>query len=976
MELAAAAGAAAGSLFGYNRENYFFDGEQRIKREYQGQMMRVKQFELFREDIRDLMNLTVGKMDNYLIVNTIQIGLVVVLFTEGRPEPGVAPPWLLCLWGASGAGSFMYITLCIWLAMHASICSHSFCVRMLTQVVRLPIPTKEQLDAARVMATDFEGTKVREMLRVPVVKQQLKRLQTMVDQMDDHDPDLARFTNDAGSDGEAEETMLDADGRPVATDTLAHVRLYRKMQANWQAYDAYARVSMAMGTNQFLQQLGYTCLIGFISENKSILPGICSVVIFSVCAALLVRLDLYLPFRSLMLAGLLNTLPPMIAGISLIMNLAAKDHDDKFYKLLGDAIVPSAFFLHILWLLLLLRWAKGKKINNLILPTTFRAVLYLDVFGWLSSPQNSQVEVAVSREPQADAAAAHASFGLSVLREEEAWQPSPSRPNVPFAPTAAPADGDCQCRQSLRDSLAKLCAEMRRELEMDLGSFEAEDVNSLMENYEKQVVIELRKQLKEIVGNLSFEAPGISSSHTSDTPVWVRLDWNPSGRAVHFFRRVRSEDTSVVWTRPMPPDIILELDEIRQRLESFKMKVQTLVSQFSMEVGERLDSPSRDGSNASAGSGEASEASAHMWHVSDPAHGDPSQLGSESVQLAEAARMQDPNGQQDLSAEAAGGFHPHQPRSQEERDSRRGEPGQLPWDTVKQGSLILIGTWCIAFVWSILRLWIDLVDILEPPNQPPDLEMLYDGPWPRFFDPTGLACHVRGAQERLLIAEKHDVHELVQGEKWNLMRSFQEAHCLSNAPEFQAAGLRGISLDCAEEEACASILVGEGNTMLQCQQNSSRQWHVFGGPWHVASTRDPEGFWAQRAVEKSPVLLSSRGAAGNELHGTHFVPSMQLGPHPAAAQQEFLDTLQGGGLLALSQQGRLHAWQPSHDTGTSERWQPSGWTRDLPKELGLRWLGMCAAGNSAFLLGKGPKGPKSSGRVELWKVKLASLLSQ
>ena len=121
---------------------------------------------------------------------------------------------------------------------------------------------------------------------------------------------------------------------------------------------------------------------------------------------------------------------------------------------------------------------------------------------WPSSrPSALQVEVAVSREPQADAAAAHASFGLSVLREEdkawhsekdwkmtcvgeqkkavvflrcfvsasterfpwfpvdfpvfqqEAWQPSPSRPNVPFAPTAAPADGDCQCRQSLRDSL-------------------------------------------------------------------------------------------------------------------------------------------------------------------------------------------------------------------------------------------------------------------------------------------------------------------------------------------------------------------------------------------------------------------------------------------------------------------------------------------------------------------------------------------
>ena len=26
--------------------------------------------------------------------------------------------------------------------------------------------------------------------------------------------------------------------------------------------------------------------------------------------------------------------------------------------------------------------------------------------------------------------------------------------------------------------------------------------------------------------------------------VWVRLDWNPSGRALHFFRRVRSEERS------------------------------------------------------------------------------------------------------------------------------------------------------------------------------------------------------------------------------------------------------------------------------------------------------------------------------------------------------------------------------------------------------------------------------------------------
>ena len=35
--------------------------------------MRVKQFELFREDIRDLMELTVAKMDNYLIVTRLHV---------------------------------------------------------------------------------------------------------------------------------------------------------------------------------------------------------------------------------------------------------------------------------------------------------------------------------------------------------------------------------------------------------------------------------------------------------------------------------------------------------------------------------------------------------------------------------------------------------------------------------------------------------------------------------------------------------------------------------------------------------------------------------------------------------------------------------------------------------------------------------------------------------------------------------------
>jgi len=76
---------------------------------------------------------------------------------------------------------------------------------------------------------------------------------------------------------------------------------------------------------------------------------------------------------------------------------------------------------------------------------------------------------------------------------------------------------------------------------------------------------------------------------------------------------------------------------------------------------------------------------------------------------------------------------------------------------------------------------------------------------------------------------------------------------------------------------------------------------------------------------------------------------MQLGPHPAAAQQEFLDTLQvghvalflasfqrhlihlqGGGLLALSQQGH---WDVS--VGPLTQWTLESHDTDIVKECGI-----------------------------------------
>ena len=57
------AASAGAKLFQYNRKGYQFDQQQRMKRNFKTFNSRVNRYGMFREDIRDLVDLTVGKMD-------------------------------------------------------------------------------------------------------------------------------------------------------------------------------------------------------------------------------------------------------------------------------------------------------------------------------------------------------------------------------------------------------------------------------------------------------------------------------------------------------------------------------------------------------------------------------------------------------------------------------------------------------------------------------------------------------------------------------------------------------------------------------------------------------------------------------------------------------------------------------------------------------------------------------------------------
>ncbi|CAE7943777.1 unnamed protein product, partial [Symbiodinium sp. KB8] len=383
-------GMAAKNMFDYNRENFQFDQEQRQSRELLRQTLQLKRFTLFREDIRDLVELTVGKMEMYHLVAALFMESSMALYFEGRIRH-IAPPFVIGLLFISIASAYMYLLLAVWLSMHASICSHSLGVRLLTRFVRLPVPGMQQMGALNARLADYERQGVKNMLRVPVVgaTQQWGKPGQRLDAIQEGQPS-------AGTDflGEGVKAFNKDDNiLGTAQGTLGkHVELFRKLQSKWQCFDAYARVCMALGANQLLLGLQYYLVVTCIIQYRC--PSLCFALIagFNSGGLVLATLDLAgIGVLKVIFLQMLGSVPVWIAAISLVM---AKKSDEGIPLQTEDyPAAPLAYFLNLLWFEGLL-WVAWPSQDEAALPRLFRSVIFLDVF-------EDAGTVAVEAEPQA-----------------------------------------------------------------------------------------------------------------------------------------------------------------------------------------------------------------------------------------------------------------------------------------------------------------------------------------------------------------------------------------------------------------------------------------------------------------------------------------------------------------------------------------------------------------------------------------------
>lgn len=88
-----AAGGYAATAYFYNLGRYKFDAEQRQDCIYQVQNMRLAQWGLFREDVRDVFTLSQTNMDNYILVGALIVTAVMNFIFVGYPAFPLEPPF-------------------------------------------------------------------------------------------------------------------------------------------------------------------------------------------------------------------------------------------------------------------------------------------------------------------------------------------------------------------------------------------------------------------------------------------------------------------------------------------------------------------------------------------------------------------------------------------------------------------------------------------------------------------------------------------------------------------------------------------------------------------------------------------------------------------------------------------------------------------------------------------------------------------
>lgn len=641
---------ATRALFKYNRKNFMFDKHLKQEREFQEQDMRVVQFGLYREDVRDLVELTVGKMDLYLVSAALLIDRTTVMITKADEAlPGflkrdaqkrISPEWAVALNAMSLASGVFYLLLCLWLAMYASISAQSFGTRLLTQFVRLPTASQYNVAKATATAVQYEDKDLSEMLRVPIIQAGGASSSQAVAQVSQEpqtelDPQMPEMTGGVSFLGRLPSSnglITNPSYNILPAAMLDHIRLYRRVQLNWQAYDAYARVSLFCGANSLLYSCLYWALGSFLAGQHAGVAAVAVALVFATIQVMLAKLDLRLRSWHLRRIACLLGFTPVTTTLGMFLYADLENsHRGPFawQRLLMNFCALTAHVLHtvVAYMVLMAAWPDDHHDEEALLPGKFRSTLYLDVFGWLLNPTGPGPR-RNEREDDDDEVRSMRSFMGS---RQEATPPTASPPSGPsVSPATRPV------------SLEAVRPKRNRWESASAVSFRASTAESSSRTSRR-------------TSRSSLRAPSPTSQSFTEGATQ---------------RLLESQQGQSLWQR------------MRRSFNSFGPRDSEVNFSPELEAEVRRTFPSPT-----------------SFRRSNTVDG-----GSQVDRYGgnEAASFQDMQAVNDPAADTAANFMGREaPRHVSQRKSML--PGQRPWNAFKRGTQIIVLLWTASVIWALVK---------------------------------------------------------------------------------------------------------------------------------------------------------------------------------------------------------------------------------------------------------------------------------
>lgn len=274
-----------------------------------GATLACAQTGMYRQDVGDMTELTVGRMDVYHGIAGMIATIITAVYCPGRvglhtPAP---PGWLMGLFFVNIAGTYVYLGLCMWLAMHASLRAETASTHMLTRFVRLPIPANWMLDRARKFLASYEEQPLREVLRIPFFRHRRgsndkdvdldeganRRTRGGVTHNGDDLPAWYRKERAVDRNFEQENIMkgkmpLQAKGKGCPQ----HFEVFRELQQEWWPYDVYARLSIFLAFMHLTSTYCFHQLGHHLAETRSVFAVGCVILPVTVLQQLILTLDI------------------------------------------------------------------------------------------------------------------------------------------------------------------------------------------------------------------------------------------------------------------------------------------------------------------------------------------------------------------------------------------------------------------------------------------------------------------------------------------------------------------------------------------------------------------------------------------------------------------------------------------------------------------------------------------------------------